>query len=335
MIQQADLSVETHWQKELKQSFTRPEALLDYLQISDVYDQSDFDARSLFAMRVPRPFANLMEKGNAYDPLLLQVLPLKQEFIAKSGFVEDPLEEQRSAVPGLLHKYKSRVLIIFRGGCAVNCRYCFRRHFPYEQNKVNKTQLLHQLAYIKKRPELNEVILSGGDPLMAQDDHIQWFINQLEQIKHIKRLRIHTRLPVVIPSRLTPELQTTLAETRLKVIMVFHINHANEVSPELSVRCEKYKKAGLWLLNQGVLLKGINETVTQQVALSESLFDAHIQPYYLFLFDRVAGASHFEVEEAEALKLYRQMMAELPGFLLPRLAREIGGETSKTPVLPY
>jgi len=335
MIQQADLSVETHWQKELKQSFTRPEELLDFLQISGGYDQKDFDARSLFAMRVPRPFADLMEKGNPNDPLLLQVLPLRQEFIAKAGFVEDPLEEQKSVVPGLLHKYKSRVLIIFKGGCAVNCRYCFRRHFPYEQNKVNKTQLLEQLEYIKTKPEINEVILSGGDPLMARDDHIQWFISKLEQIEHVKRLRIHTRLPVVIPSRLTPELQNVLSKSRLKTVVVFHINHAQEISPELKRKCEMYKKAGIWLLNQGVLLKGINDNAEQQVALSEALFESNIQPYYLFLFDRVAGASHFEVPESESMELYKKMMAELPGFLLPRLAREIGGETSKTPVLPY
>lgn len=334
MIHQADVSVETQWQKELKQSFTAPEELLQFLNLSPADFAKDTKARRLFPMRVPRPFANLIERQNPRDPLLLQVLPLADEFVARDGFVTDPLLEQDNQTPGLLHKYKSRVLIIFRGGCAVNCRYCFRRHFPYDENQVNKRQLLEHLEYLKQHPEINEVILSGGDPLMAKDDAITWFIEHLEQIPHLKIIRIHTRLPVVIPSRITSQLLRTLQASRLKAVMVLHINHAQEIGEALKIASQKIRQHGIWLLNQAVLLKGVNDNIETQVSLSHALLDADIQPYYLHLLDKVAGASHFYIDDSQALSLYQQMMDELPGFLLPRLVREIGGKTSKTPVLP-
>lgn len=226
-------------------------------------------------------------------------------------------------------------MIIFKGGCAVNCRYCFRRDFPYEENQVNKQQLQHHLAYIKSHPELNEVILSGGDPLMAKDEHIAWFVEQLEQIKHIKRLRFHTRLPVVMPSRITSNLLIVLRNTRLKPSIVFHINHQNEISDLLAEKCHQLRANGIHLFNQAVILKGVNDTIEQQVELSERLFDVDILPYYLHLLDKVVGAAHFDVPEEDVKLIYRGMLAELPGFLVPKLVREIGGETSKTPVLPY
>ena len=334
MIHQANLSVESLWQKDLKQSFTRPEDLLQFLALPVEQFANDIKARKLFNMRVPRHFARLMEKGNASDPLLLQVLPLAQEFLEQVGYVQDPLEEQNNQLPGLLHKYKSRVLLMFRTGCAVNCRYCFRRHFPYGDNSVNKSKLLDALAYIQSDSKINEVILSGGDPLMADDEALSWFITECEKISHIKRLRIHTRLPVVIPSRVTNELCDLLQNSRLKTILVFHINHANELSPELNQACEKLKQANVLLLNQAVLLKGVNDSVEQQVKLAEALFDMDIQPYYLHLLDKVKGAGHFDLAEDTAKKIYQGMLTNLPGFLVPKLVREIGGETSKTPVLP-
>lgn len=334
MIQQANLSVESLWQKDLKQSFTRPEDLLQFLSLPVEQFANDIKARKLFNMRVPRHFANLMAKADPNDPLLLQVLPLAQEFLEQVGYVQDPLEEQNNQLPGLLHKYKSRVLLMFRTGCAINCRYCFRRHFPYGDNSVNKTKLLDALAYIQSDIKINEVILSGGDPLMADDEALSWFIRECEKIEHIKRLRIHSRLPVVIPSRVTNEFCNLLHSTRLKTILVFHINHANELSPELSQACEKLKQANVLLLNQAVLLKGINDSVAQQVELAEALFDIDIQPYYLHLLDKVKGAGHFDIEEGIAKEIYQGMLSNLPGFLVPKLVREIGGETSKTPVLP-
>ena len=337
MIHQAELSVDPLWQKELKTGFSRASELLAYLQLDPAkcYNEEDEAARNLFAMRVPKPFVDLMNKGDRLDPLLLQVLPVSQEFHSVEGFVADPLLEQNNDVAGLLHKYKSRVLLIFKGGCAVNCRYCFRRHFPYQYNQVNKQQLKQHLQYIAQHPEINEVILSGGDPLMAKDETIRWFVDELEQIVHVTRLRIHTRLPVVIPSRVTDELLSTLRSSRLKPIVVLHINHANEVGEQLKSAARKMRTHGITLLNQAVLLKGINDNIGAQVDLSEALFSADILPYYLHLFDKVDGAAHFYIDDNDAKDLYRQILTELPGFLVPKLVREIGGETSKTPVLPY
>lgn len=334
MIQQASLSVESQWQKELKQSFTKPEDLLRFLNLDPEHYQQDVKARKLFNMRVPKHFASLMQKSQPNDPLLLQVLPSKLEFVEEFGFVTDPLLEHDAKQPGLLHKYKSRVLVMFKTGCAVNCRYCFRRHFPYADNSVNKSKLLEVLAYLKAHEEINEVILSGGDPLMADDKAIAWFVNECEQIPQLKRLRIHTRLPVVLPNRMTTELKQTLSNSRLQTVIVLHINHQNELSVQLKEACHEFKLAGITLLNQAVLLKGINDTCAEQVALSEALFDSHILPYYLHLFDKVKGASHFYLDDQKAKQIYSEMLAELPGFLVPKLVREIGGETSKTPVLP-
>ena len=339
MIQQAILSVESQsqkeWQKELKHSFTRLSDLLAYLNLDPELAQGNDDARQLFAMRAPKPYVDLMEKGNPNDPLLLQVMPHQQEFVQTPGYVADPLEEHQAELPGLLHKYKSRVLIMFKTGCAINCRYCFRRHFPYEDNAVNKQQLKQHLDYIADHPEINEVILSGGDPLMAKDSHLQWFINELEAISHVTRIRIHSRLPVVIPSRITPELCELLEQTRLNTVMVYHINHSREISARLRQVTAELKQSGVTVLNQAVLLKGVNDNLEQQVALHEVSFDAGILPYYLHVFDKVQGAAHFDLGDETVKVLYQDMLKALPGFLVPKLVREIGGEASKTPIHPF
>lgn len=284
-------------------------------------------------MRVPHHFINLMRKGDSQDPLLRQVLPVADEFIQKQGFTDDPLAEQESELPGLLHKYKSRVLIVFRGGCAINCRYCFRRHFPYEQHSFGREQQQQALDYISQHPELNEVILSGGDPLMASDKHILAFAKVCADIPHIKRLRIHSRLPVVIPSRLQSALAEQLVTTGLKIILVIHANHPHEISPQLAAGLLNWRNAGITLLNQSVLLAGVNDSAATLVQLSEALFAAHTLPYYLHQLDAVAGASHFAVSDTMALQLATQLRHELPGFLVPKLVREWAGEASKTPLL--
>lgn len=271
-----------------------------------------------------------MRHGDRHDPLLLQVLPVHQEYLTEAGFSKDPLEEQDAPVPGLLHKYRSRVLLMLKTGCAVNCRYCFRRHFPYQDNQVNKRTLEPVFDYLRAHHEINEVILSGGDPLMAKDDMIAWVLKQLEAIPQIKRLRIHSRLPVVIPARVTEELCQRLANSHLKVILVNHINHANEIDDTFKAAMQKLKQANVTLLNQAVLLKGINNDVAAQAQLSEALFDADILPYYLHLLDKVEGASHFDVEEREAKAIMAELLEVLPGFLVPKLVREIGGQPSKT-----
>ncbi|MFT5163576.1 MAG: EF-P beta-lysylation protein EpmB [Alteromonadaceae bacterium] len=321
-----------NWQQAIAGALTNPLDLLARLQLSPQDFDDPISAKTLFPMRVPLPFIAKMKKGDPNDPLLLQVLPAAHEFDTAPGYSHDPLGEQQNQLPGLLHKYQSRVLIIFRGGCAVNCRYCFRRHFPYQDNNINKAKLLDILQYVDSHPQVNEVILSGGDPLMANDQHIDWFISQLERISHVTRLRIHSRLPVVIPQRLTDALATTLAQSRLNCVMVLHINHGNEIDQHLTDALIKFSHAGITLLNQAVLLKGINDKEQVLVDLSEKLFAAGILPYYLHLLDKVAGAAHFDVSEIQAQGIMRALLKKLPGFLVPKLVREIAGQPSKTPI---
>ncbi|EEX38114.1 lysine 2,3-aminomutase [Vibrio metschnikovii] len=325
-------SVEQNWLQQLANGISDPEQLLTQLAIDPSPWQSGFKARALFAQRVPQSFVERMEKGNPHDPLLRQVLPLSDEFIIHPGYSTDPLEEQNNSTPGLLHKYRNRCLLIVKGGCAINCRYCFRRHFPYQDNKGNKLVWQQSLDYIAQHRQLNEVILSGGDPLMAKDHELGWLIEQIAAIPHIKRLRIHSRLPVVIPARITDELVSLCAETRLQVILVTHINHANEINAELSQQLARLRAEKVTLLNQSVLLKGVNDSVPAQVALSEALFDAGILPYYLHVLDKVQGAAHFYVSDEQARTIIAGLIEQVSGYLVPKLTREIGGRPSKTPL---
>ncbi|WP_055012292.1 EF-P beta-lysylation protein EpmB [Pseudoalteromonas sp. P1-16-1b] len=332
MIQRNEANLHKNWQKELANVVTCPKVLLEMVGLSSQVHENDIKARSLFPVRVPLPFIKKIRHGDANDPLLLQVMPRHQEFLTKSGFNKDPLLEQDNNQPGLLHKYKSRVLVMFKTGCAVNCRYCFRRHFPYQENQLNKRSLIDALSYIQADKNINEVILSGGDPLMAKDDAISWFLDELEQIPQIKRMRIHSRLPVVIPARITEQLCERLAKSPLKIIFVNHINHANEIDSDFKNAMNMLKQANVLLLNQAVILKDVNDTVDAQINLSEALFDANVLPYYLHLLDKVEGASHFDIDEAQAIKIMAELLEALPGFLVPKLVREIGGQKSKTPI---
>ncbi|WP_305839110.1 EF-P beta-lysylation protein EpmB [Photobacterium leiognathi] len=325
-------SVEQNWLNDLSNAISDPFTLLKLLKIDPTPWENGLAARKLFALRVPLSFVDKMEIGNPYDPLLRQILPLAQEFEVHQGYSVDPLEEQQNEIPGLLHKYHNRVLLIVKGGCAVNCRYCFRRHFPYSDNKGNKRQWQQSLEYIAAHPEINEVILSGGDPLMAKDHELQWLIEHIAAIPHIKRLRIHSRLPVVIPNRITDALCQILSETCLQTILVTHINHANEIDDALKTAMQKLKQANVTLLNQGVLLKGVNDSVAALTDLSETLFDAGIQPYYLHVLDRVQGAAHFMVDDEIARQLMAGLITKVSGYLVPKLTREIGGRASKTPL---
>ncbi|WP_050659888.1 EF-P beta-lysylation protein EpmB [Gallaecimonas pentaromativorans] len=318
------------WRDELKAAISDPKVLLEALGLPLQNREHDLAARRLFALRVPRPFLALMEKGNAQDPLLRQVMTDQAEFTDAQGFSTDPLGEQDAAVPGLLHKYQSRVLFILKGGCAVNCRYCFRRHFPYQDNPGNKASWQQALDYIASRPEIEEVILSGGDPLMAKDDELAWLIERLNGIKHLKLLRIHSRLPVVIPSRIDQSFLDTLAQSALPVTLVLHINHGNEIGEDLVKACAALRAANVTLLNQSVLLAGINDDAEVLVALSHRLFAAGILPYYLHVLDKVQGAAHFLVDDERARAIMRQLNARLSGYLVPRLAREEAGKPGKT-----
>ncbi|VUS22475.1 L-lysine 2,3-aminomutase [Klebsiella spallanzanii] len=312
---------------------TSPDELLHLLNVdADANLLAGRDAKRLFALRVPRAFIARMEPGNPNDPLLRQVFTSQEEFITAPGFSTDPLEEQHSVVPGLLHKYSNRALLLVKGGCAVNCRYCFRRHFPYAENRGNKRNWQMALEYIAAHPELDEIIFSGGDPLMAKDHELDWLMTQLEAISHIKRLRIHSRLPIVIPARITDALVARFSASSLQLLLVNHINHANEIDAEFHAAMKRLRMAGVTLLNQSVLLRGVNDNAQTLANLSNALFDAGVMPYYLHVLDRVQGAAHFMVGDEEARDIMRKLLTLVSGYMVPKLAREIGGEPSKTPL---
>jgi len=322
------------WQQQLADVVTSAEQLAQELELPAAYLQAAQQASQDFAIRVPRAFLERITKGDVNDPLLRQIWPLAQENSPPpAGFVLDPLGEISSnKTPGIIHKYHGRVLLITNGSCAVHCRYCFRRHFPYGDNALSSQQWLEALNYIKQRPEINEVILSGGDPLTNNDKRLFGLIKAIGEIPHITRLRIHTRLPIVIPARITDELVDNLTQSRLKIVVVVHSNHANEIDSEVAACLKKLYRAGIHVLNQAVLLKDINDDLTSQVNLSEALFDCHVLPYYLHLLDPVVGAHHFEVKTAVAQNLMLALQGHLPGFLVPKLVREVDGRPSKTTI---
>lgn len=321
------------WQEQLADVVRDPAELLALLGLdTQLLPEAETAARG-FPLRVPRAFIARMRHGDPADPLLRQVLPLGLELREVPGFVADPLHEADSnPCPGLVHKYASRVLLIAARACAVHCRYCFRRHFPYGDNAPSREEWRQALDYIAAHPEVNEVILSGGDPLAASDRYLHWLVEALADIPHLTRLRLHSRLPVVIPDRLDDACLDWMTATRLKPVLVLHANHARELNDEVAAACARARNRGLWLLNQAVLLRGVNDSADALAALSERLFTIDVQPYYLHLLDHVAGAAHFLVDDDEAHRLMRALAARLPGFLLPRLVREIAGEPGKTPV---
>lgn len=320
------------WQKLLAQGFSSSGELLKYLELPETLS-CEF-AEKQFTTRVPRSFAARMQPRNERDPLLLQVLAGQQEMQENSAYVSDPLDEmENNPLPGLLHKYQGRVLLTLTGACAINCRYCFRRHFPYQDNNPGKNGWQNVLDYIRRDESIHEVILSGGDPLLAADSVLAELIAQLAEISHVRTLRFHTRIPVVLPERINQSLLEMLSATRLRKVMVLHCNHAQEIDEQVRNACIALRDAGCHLLNQSVLLKGINDSVPSLVNLSERLFDCGVLPYYLHLLDKVGGAAHFDMPTETALTIYHQLQQQLPGYLLPRLAREEPGKGSKTLIL--
>lgn len=320
-----------HWQTELQQAIRDPKELLDILNISDDYLPGAQAASRLFPLRVPRSFVARMEAGNPNDPLLQQVLPLSRELTPVEGYSSDPVGEQQGHNHGVIQKYHGRVLFVVNGLCAVNCRYCFRREFPYADNRLSRPEWEQAIATIAKDTRIEEVIYSGGDPLASSDRQLTWLTQQLASIPHLKRLRIHTRFPVVIPSRITDDCLDWLTSHRLASVMVLHINHANELQDQrLLDSLKTLKHAGVTLLNQAVLLKGINDDVETQTQLNSSLFDAGVLPYYLHTLDKVNGAAHFDIPLETAKSLYRDVQARQSGYLVPKLVTETAGQPSKT-----
>lgn len=316
------------WQKILAQGFTSASDLLSYLELPL---NGSLLAEKQFPSRIPLGFAQRMQKGNPADPLLLQVLALDAELDTINGYGVDPLTElSANPLNGLIHKYYGRVLLTLTGVCAVNCRYCFRRHFPYQNNNPGRGGWKEIYNYIAQDTSITEVILSGGDPLLAADTVLAELIQHLENIPHVHTLRIHTRIPVVFPERIEASLMSILASSRLQKVIVLHCNHAQELDESVKKACDDLRHAGCHLLNQSVLLSGINDDAAVLASLSQGLFAYGVMPYYLHVLDKVQGAAHFDLPFVEAQIIYRQLQKLLPGYLVPRLAREEPGKLSKT-----
>jgi EF-P beta-lysylation protein EpmB len=289
------------------------------------------DAIKQFPVFVPIPFLERMKLGDPEDPLLRQVLPLRDEDRSPAGFSVDPLgEAEATLTPGMLQKYAGRVLLVATGACAIHCRYCFRRHFPYQDSPKSPGQWQAAISQIASDPTLEEVILSGGDPLTLVDQQLENLLEGLKPIAHVKRLRVHTRLPIMIPQRITQRLKEILTDHPFQSIVVIHCNHANELDDSVKRAIEKLSSAGVTMLNQTVLLRGVNDRAEALIELSRRLLDLRVMPYYLHQLDPVVGTAHFEVPKTEGLKLIEQMRAALPGYAVPRYVKELAGQPSKT-----
>ncbi len=315
------------WKTALSQAVTHPKQLLERLQLdSTLLDEAMQQAASHFRVFATESYLKRIEVGNIHDPLLQQILPLGKELEHHAHFSLDPLQEkQANVLPGLLHKYHGRALLITNGHCAINCRFCFRRNFPYQENHFNTFNKTAIFDYLASDTSIEELILSGGDPLLLNDNTLREIIENTEAITHIKRLRIHSRVPIVLPERITEPLMHLLRNNRLSVIVVLHCNHAQEIDTAVEQAIQKLRSTCHTLLNQSVLLKGVNDSADTQIALQKRLFECGVQPYYLHLLDKVQGTAHFDLEEEHAKAIYREMEARLPGYLLPKLVREVAG----------
>ncbi|MGD9635387.1 MAG: EF-P beta-lysylation protein EpmB [Pirellulales bacterium] len=322
------------WQEALRDAIRDPAELCRVLELPDEVAEAARQACAAspgFSLFAPRGFVSRMRPGDVNDPLLRQVLPVLGELEEAPGFVRDPvgdLEAERQ--PGLLHKYAGRVLLVTTGVCAVHCRYCFRRHFPYSDGPRSLADWRPALEAIADDSSIREVILSGGDPLVIVDRTVGQLVDALAEIPHLKRLRIHTRLPIVIPERVTDELIDIVRGTRFTPVVVVHANHANEINAHVAAALAQLSDAGVPLLNQAVLLRGVNDTAAAQAALCEKLVDHRVLPYYLHQLDRVAGAAHFDVPIETGRRIVAELRDQLPGYAVPRFVAELPAELSKT-----
>lgn len=321
------------WKAELGQAVRSGEELIDLLGLPDSLREGARRSAEGFPVVVPRNYLARMEFGNPHDPLLLQVLPSLNETESPEEFTEDAVGDLESRLaPGLLRKYQGRGLLIATGTCAVHCRYCFRRHYPYGEEPKSLAQWEPAFEAIRQDCSLKEILLSGGDPLILSDDRLREFVERLEAIPHLKRIRVHSRLPIVLPSRVTAGLIDVLTGSRLTPFLVVHANHLHELAGDCGEALRKLVQSGITVLNQAVLLRGINDDVETQVDLSEGLIDLGVVPYYLHQLDRVAGTAHFEVERERGLEIVAEMRGRLPGYGVPQFVEEIPGEKSKLPV---
>jgi EF-P beta-lysylation protein EpmB len=320
------------WRTLWREAVTDPAQLLALVGLTHLADRLPADDAG-FSLRVPRGFVARMRQGDPQDPLLLQALPQLAELDVVPGFSMDAVGDMAArSAQGVLHKYDGRALLIASGSCAINCRYCFRRHFPYGEEMAAAGQWRKALEHVRQDASIRELILSGGDPLSLATSKLEELTQGLAELPHVIRLRIHTRLPVVLPERIDDAFGRWLADLPLQKVVVLHANHANEFDAGVDAACARLRDAGATLLNQSVLLAGINDNVDALATLSERLFAAGVLPYYLHQLDRVQGAAHFEVDDSRALALVETLRQRLPGFLVPKLVREVGGEASKRPL---
>lgn len=334
MIPQHDITGHPpHWKTELATAVTDITELAALLDLDPAALQPSRAAQAQFPLRVPHSFIARMNRGDPADPLLLQVLPSDRELMPAAGYSSDPLEEGKvNPVPGLIHKYHGRVLLIVSPSCAIHCRYCFRRHFPYADNTPGREHWRTALDYIAADPSIREVIYSGGDPLAANDQLLLWLTEQIAAIPHVKRLRVHTRLPVVIPSRIDAACLRWLGSTRLQTVLILHINHGREIDAALTQAVAAIRALGIVVLNQSVLLRRINDCPNILHELNERMFDIGVMPYYLHRLDKVSGAGDFDLADWEVQSIYRQLLALSSGYLTPKLVIEIPGHAFKTPI---
>ncbi|MGH8119139.1 MAG: EF-P beta-lysylation protein EpmB [Gammaproteobacteria bacterium] len=321
------------WRTILQKTTRDPQALLAALDLAPGPVRLSRSGLDSFPLRVPRAFLDRIRPGDIHDPLLRQVLPLAEEDEVTPGYTSDPLREHSGQpVPGLLHKYHGRALLIVTGACAIHCRYCFRRHFPYAHANASVQQWRPALDHLRRDGSIREIILSGGDPLMAANDKLEFLLEELSGIAHIQRLRIHTRIPIVLPERIDDGLLALLEGTRFQKIIVVHVNHPDELDDGVAAAIAKLRDVRILLMNQSVLLKEVNDSITVLQELSEKLFSIGVIPYYLHMLDPVQGAAHFAVPDNKAREIMDGLRAVLPGYLVPRLVREIPGNANKLPL---
>lgn len=314
----------------LRQTITSWEHLADFLELNEA-QRSQITVNQKFPLKLPIRIARKIAKKTLDDPLLKQFLPTREEEVSMDGFISDPVGDQLARQSDLLiHKYRGRVLLVCTSACALHCRYCFRQHFNYAGGKSGFEK---EIDIIATDPTIHEVILSGGDPLSLNDRQLGDLLEQIGQISHVKRIRFHTRFPVAVPERITEEFLTSLKRLRQSIWFVLHINHANELDDDVLAALGELRAIGVHLLNQAVLLKGVNDNTETLAQLCETLVDNGILPYYLHQLDRVAGAAHFEVEESVGENLIKELAARLPGYAVPKYVKEISGEPSKTPII--
>jgi L-lysine 2,3-aminomutase len=316
-------------------AITSPLELVTELGLDPALVSAATAAGDTFRLRVPRSYVARIRHGDPNDPLLRQVLPIGAELADAADYTADPLGERAALrAPGLLQKYHGRALLITTSACAVHCRYCFRREFPYAEQTSESSRWREALDEIARDTSIEEVILSGGDPLSLSDSRLASLTDAIQRIPHVRRLRVHTRQPVVLPSRVDEGLTQWLTQLRLPVVFVLHVNHPNEIDADVRAACALLHDSGVMLLNQTVLLQGVNDDASVLADLSRKLFEAGVLPYYLHVLDRVRGAAHFDVPEESARAIAGQLAAQMPGYLVPRLAREIYGAPAKVTLSP-